>query len=281
MTQNGFQPRARREPQVLDGMRSPMNMDARLGLATSDGREHPSTQPLPEGVPDVSGLNPAHLRTPVAPALRKKWKFRSKNTNHRVQLITTLDTITAGGRVMKGKTIAAQFRMGLYETENPEHAEILFTNPNCGLGMDYWDAELEDHEAAKAQYSAFKNAVRKNPSAFVQLFKDISAGEFDDVMESGIEQEAREEVEAEMRGREVPPPHIHPLNIDPDGDGLAGETVEGEQGHGVVPDQVPYSPNARPGSQVPQGQPQAQPASLAAPAPLIPRPTGPLGGISQ
>jgi len=244
MTQS-FEPRARRTPLTHEGLRGPEIMDARLGMATTDGREPQTIQPEGDGIPDISGLNMKQLQPPTDPKARRKWKFRSKNTNHRVQLITTLDVITAGGRVQKGKTIAAQFRMGYFETENPEYAAILFDNKNCGLGMDYWDAELEDHEAAKAQYQAFKDAVKKNPSAFVQLFKDIQAGDFDDVMKSDLEQQAQAEVEAEMSQQ-----------MDPDGDGLAGQIDVTQGGQTQVP--------------------LTSPAPLTPPAPLSPSPL-PLG----
>lgn len=172
--------RARQAPAIVTGLRSPDQMDARLGTATTDGRERGGDQAdVKDNIPQVGKINPKHLE-PLQPIHERKiFKFRSRNRFHTVLLEAYPDHMLPNGRVEKGYTVLAKFKDGEYTTTNREHAEILTRNPNYGMQGDYWDAEHEDQAAALATYNMFRDEVRSNPSLFQRFMKDMAAGDFD------------------------------------------------------------------------------------------------------
>jgi hypothetical protein len=172
--------RARQAPEIVTGLRSPDKMDARLGTATTDGRERGGDQAdVKDNIPQVGKINPRHLE-PLAPIHERKiFKFRSRNRFHTVLLEAYPDHMLPNGRVEKGYTVLAKFKDGEYTTTDRHHAEILTENPNYGMHGDYWDAEHEDQAAALATYNMFRDEVRSNPALFQRFMQDMAAGDFD------------------------------------------------------------------------------------------------------
>jgi hypothetical protein len=187
--------RARQAPQVVTGLRSPDLMDARLGTATTDGRERPgdgSNLPEHDPIEVIRNMEPRHLNTPTPMAERKVFKFRSRNRSHMVLLDAYPDKMLPNGRIEKGKTILAKFKDNEYSTTNAEYAEVLRNNENFGLHGDYWDAEEEDNAVAVAQYNNFRDAVKSNPELYQRFMRDMAAGDFDEVVVA--EAERREQL---------------------------------------------------------------------------------------
>lgn len=173
--------RYRREATVTTGLRSPDQSPARLGMATTDGRE-----------PEVLGENaqPEHL-TPPDPK-RTVRRFRSQFRNHMVLLEAFQDDRMPNGQIIKGKTFKAQFKDGYYETSNPDHIARLLANPNCSMDGDYWDADEQDHASAVAREHAFKDGLRNDPVQRAAFRKAMAAGDFDDILNGRDERETVE-----------------------------------------------------------------------------------------
>lgn len=184
-TTERMRPGRRREPAVITGHRSAIDMGPRMGVEKdAPVPDDPAERDLPENPIAVPTIDPRHL-TPPNPE-RKKRRFRSKYWSHRVLVSAEPDVVLAGGRVKQGKTKYAQFNQGYLETEDQETIKALTEGRN--FGSDYWDADEMDHQAALQSQAAYEDSVRRNPDMLRGLLEKVKAGDFDDVL--GVKPEA-------------------------------------------------------------------------------------------
>lgn len=129
----------RPEPQVLDGLHGPT-------VAPS--------APQPETAPAAPFARPKK-KTPPPPD-PDLVRYNSRYLGYRVQITAPADVFEpATGRVIRARPVVAQFSAGRYETKDPEIIAVLDKSARCGLGLDFWRAELQEKaNAAKAVAAA-------------------------------------------------------------------------------------------------------------------------------
>lgn len=145
------------------------------------------TAQAPSGVP--TGIVDKLEKTAV-PEKREKFRYRSRFSNHMILLYAEPDTVLPGGKIVRGKVFQAKFKDGYWETQDKwaekgfsheQQNEWIRASENFsetpGHG-DFWDADIEAHTQAVAQYNSFLTAIQSDPKLKEMLRRDLAGSDF-------------------------------------------------------------------------------------------------------
>ena len=159
------------------------------------GPRDPSAMPNPmEPRPNVThaameGLQSVLIKTSAIVGEKRPGEriYHSRISGLRVQLTSPADRIDQFGRVTPSRPIFAQFREGVFRVhpKDPRFNESdltfddfisrLESNPNFGLGRDFWDAEQWAAEAEESQINNIVEQATADPGLRDRLLERLMA----------------------------------------------------------------------------------------------------------
>lgn len=169
---------AKDNPTVITGMRTEANTAAAPPNPSTPPRIPPSLRA--NGPRDIKSETPPEGDPGAAARLTGRVVYNSKYPNLRVTLTQPSEEHdSTNKRWVTIAGISAQFRGGVFATQDTKIIELLEKSGNFGLNKDFWRADEMQTAADNARRAEIMKALKEDPALREQVAEFVTGNEFD------------------------------------------------------------------------------------------------------